>query len=305
MQLIFFGLPLAALLLAEDGHDIALAVLSPIPAAGQRRLQRRIGADRVLPATELGAGLDAAVERRLAVLAPDLIVSWYWTRLLPERWLRVARLGGVGVHPSLLPRHRGPNPFFWTIDLGDEVTGVTVHRLARDYDAGAILDQERMLVGERDGWQLARALDRPSLAALRRTVARLSRGEPLAEYAQNDSEATWAPEPTGELLHADFRWQTERVLRRIRALSPVPGLAVEIEGQPLFITRAEATRHVILALEPGEAAVEDDPPLLSIRTGDGAIAVKNAVAGEGGQLSAGRELESSVIALLVRGGRSV
>jgi methionyl-tRNA formyltransferase len=305
MKLLFFGLPLAALLLAEDGHDIALAVLSPIPASGKRRLRRHIGAERVLSAAELGAGLDAAVERRLGLLAPDLIVSWYWTRRLPERWLRTARLGGIGVHPSLLPRHRGPNPFFWTINLGDEETGVTVHRLARDYDTGAIVDQERMFVGERDGWQLARALDRPSLAALRRTVARLSRGEPLTERAQNDFEATWAPEPKGELLHVDFRWQTERVLRTIRALSPVPGLAVEIGGQPLFITRAEVTGHVIAALEPGEAAVIGEPPQLSIRTGDGAIAVKKAVAGEGGPLTAGRELESSAIALLVRGGRSV
>src|SRR5262245_20379290 len=93
----FFGLPLAACLLAEDGHDLGIAVLSPVDAPGRRRAIRRL--PRVLDAR--AAGFDAEVDRALRDLRPDLLVSWFWTRKLPERWIASARLGGIGAHPSL------------------------------------------------------------------------------------------------------------------------------------------------------------------------------------------------------------
>jgi methionyl-tRNA formyltransferase len=175
------------------------------------------------------------------------------------------------VHPSLLPRHRGPNPYFWAIDAGDPLTGVTAHRLEPDYDTGVLLGTRSIAVGERDAWQLARALDRPSLELLRETVARLARGEAGPEAAQDEALATWAPEPTGDALRVDFGWTTERVLRRLRALSPTPGLALEIAGIDLFVTRATEATSYVSALLPGEAQI--GPDALLLRTGDGAVQV--------------------------------
>ncbi len=278
----YFGLPLGALLLAGDGHRLSLCVLPPIEAPGRRRLLARAGA-RVLEAEALGDALTNAVDRALADDPPELIVSWFWTRKLPVRWLQSAALGAIGVHPSLLPRHRGPNPYFWTIDAGDAETGVSVHRLEAEYDTGEILLQRRVRVGERDAWQLARALDRPSLAALRDTVRRVARGEPLRGEAQDESAATSAPEPSGELLRADFRWTSERILRRIRALSPVPGLALSLADVAFFVTRAYASTSFVSALAPGEAQIAENRLLL--RTLDGAIAVERAVLEEGAEVS--------------------
>jgi len=223
------------------------------------------------------ASFDAQIEQALARAQPDLIVSWFWTRLLPAAWLNSAPLGGIGVHPSLLPRHRGPNPYFWNIDSGEAEAGVTLHTLAPEYDTGAILLQRAIPVGERNSWQLARALDRPSLALLREGVGRFARSHPLTPTAQDEQAATWAPEPTGRALFVDWSWPTTRILRRIRAISPVPGLAVEIGGRHFFVTRAEPARDFVHALEPGEAAVMGHPGgTLVIRTGDGAIAVERA-----------------------------
>src|SRR5690606_41502429 len=161
---------------------------------------------------------------------PDLLVSWFWTRRLSSTWLALPRRGALGVHPSLLPRHRGPDPYFWAIDSGDRETGVSVHLLEPEYDTGAVLDVERLEVGERTSWQLARALDRPSLRALRRVVAAYASGTPPPAVPQAEALARQAPEPTGDLLRVRWEWPTERVLRRIRALSPVPGLALELFG---------------------------------------------------------------------------
>lgn len=271
MKIGYFGLPLGALLLLGDGHDLGPVVLSPVEAPGRRRL-RALHPD-LLDAGADEAGFDARVERALVRARPDLIVSWFWTRKLPPSWLEQPRLGAIGVHPSLLPRHRGPNPYFWSIDCGDEEAGVTVHRLGADYDTGAMLGSRRLRVGTRNAWQLARALDRPSLGLLRETVARLARGETLAESSQDEGAATWAPEPSGSQLKADFGWTTERVLRRIRALSPTPGLALEIEGTPLMVTGAERASDVVAALLPGEAHIGH---ALTLRTADGAVRVTRA-----------------------------
>src|SRR5512142_1856787 len=99
MKLAYFGLPLGALLLLRDGWQVELAVLSPVDAPGRRRLERQLGADRIVDALELGPALDAEIERRLDAATPDLLVSWYWTRRLPAKWLARPRLGAIGVHP--------------------------------------------------------------------------------------------------------------------------------------------------------------------------------------------------------------
>jgi len=300
VKIAFFGLPLAALLLHADGHAIELAVLSPIDAPGRRRLRRTLGDASVVDALAHQKRLDARVDNMLSARDFDVLVSWFWTRKLPLRWLQKGRHRPMGVHPSLLPRHRGPNPFFWAIDSGDERTGVSVHVLEAEYDTGDVLARRELTVGERNAWQLARALDRPSLSLLRDVVARLARGETLVAEPQDEAQASWAREPDAELLRVDFGWTTERVLRRVRALSPVPGLALELEGQSFFVTGAERATHYPTALAAGEAAaVGSARDELVIRTGDGAIRVKSAVAGVSGGLPEGTSLPVSALAELV------
>ena len=162
MKIAYFGLPLGALLLAADGISLGPIVLSPVEAPGRRRLSSLF--PELLDASAESPRLEEEVEAALARERPQLLVSWFWTRKLPGKWLRAPALGAIGVHPSLLPRHRGPNPYFWSIERGNELTGVTVHRLSEEYDVGPMLGSLALPVGERDAWQLARALDRPSLS---------------------------------------------------------------------------------------------------------------------------------------------
>jgi methionyl-tRNA formyltransferase len=274
IRIAYFGLPLAALLLSFDGFEPAFAVLSPVDAPGRRRLRRMLG-DRVIEAKQAPPKeFDRIVRDRLEASSVDLIVSWYWTRRMPADWLSVPRLGAVGAHPSILPRHRGPDPFFWAIDSGDEATGVSIHRLTERYDEGAVLYSEVLPIGDLDAWALARALDRPSLRLIRRAVADIARGEAPVAMPQDESKATWAPAPDGDLLRADFGQPTERVLRRIRALAPDPGVAIEIRGVRFTINKAERAREFPAALEPGEAAVAEYGVV--VRTMDGAVRVTHA-----------------------------
>ncbi len=148
MKIGYFGLPLGAHLLLRDGHELDPCVLSPLPAPGRRRVAARVPTGTLIdalgaPKKELNQRIAAALERA----RPELIVSWFWTRLLPAAWLNATRYGGIGVHPSLLPRHRGPNPYFWSIDCGDLEAGVTLHTLAPEYDTGTLLLQRAIPVG--------------------------------------------------------------------------------------------------------------------------------------------------------------
>src|SRR6185503_10678291 len=139
---------------------------------------------------------------------------------------------------------------------------------------------------------------------------RFASGERVAREPQDARLVTLAPEPSGKLLRVDWRWPSQRILRRIRALSPVPGLALEIEGIRAFVTRARMAPAFPAALEPGEAAVVGSPaPRLVIRTGDSAIELERAVLGfseEGPRFAAlssalgpGQELEGRDLARLV------
>jgi methionyl-tRNA formyltransferase len=291
IRIAFFGLPLAALLLLRDGHDIPLACLSRPGWAGTRRLTRRLGPGAVLPKPDVTR--DAFVDR-VRDAKPDLVVSWFWTTRIPGRLLACAGHGGMGVHPSLLPRHRGPDPYYWTLASGDEQTGVTAHALDEEYDTGAILAQRRVHVDPAwDSWTLARKLDRPSLALLREVVMAFARGEPPKAVPQDESRATAAPSPTDEDLTVRWSEPSAVVVRRVRAASPWPGALSDIGDVPLVLTRVRETEDYPRALAPGEAVVRPDG-IAVVRTGSSAV-----------ELLAGRDeddqpLGAAALALLFR-----
>ena len=267
MRVAFFGLPLAALALVADGHELVWAGLEPRPGAlGTRRLVRRIGAERVQLVTNAE---DRRVLEQVRAARPDLIASWFFTKKLPASLLRLAP--SFGVHPSLLPRHRGPDPSFWAIDAGDETTGVTAHVLEEAYDTGAILAQRSLRIDPMwDSWRLARALDRPSLALFREVTRSFAAGHPPQARPQDDAKATAAPEPTDEDLAVSWSAPAARIERRVRAAAPWPGAWTEIGESIVTLVRVRATNVFPRALAPGEAAVRPDGVAV-VRAEDGAV----------------------------------
>jgi methionyl-tRNA formyltransferase len=264
VRIAFFGLPLAALLLARDGHEIAYAGF--IHGPGERRLTRRVARGRTHLTPDLSS---AAAIARVRDARPELVVSWFWVKRLPPSVLALAP--AVGVHPSLLPRHRGPDPYFWAIDAGDVVTGVTAHRLDEEYDTGAILGQRTLRMDPRwNAWKLARALDRPSLALLREVVRAYAEGHPPPAVPQDEAAATEAPRPSDEDLAVRWSWPAERIERRVRAAAPWPGAWTEIGDAIVVLVRVRATNDYPRTLAPGEAAVRDDG-IAVVRAADGAV----------------------------------
>src|SRR6188768_4413802 len=121
-----------------------------------------------LAATASAAGIEVVVQAnpKLVVaseIAPDtdLIITAHSHARIGKDALAAAKLGGIGYHPSLLPRHRGLAAIEWTIKEGDPIAGGTIYHLAERMDAGAIAAQDWVFVkkGEtaRELWERALA----------------------------------------------------------------------------------------------------------------------------------------------------
>ena len=83
----------------------------------------------------------AACHAALQAARPDVVLSFHFDQIFTLETLALAPLGGVNIHPSLLPRHRGPIPTFWALQEGPGATGISIHRIAARIDAGDVLAQ--------------------------------------------------------------------------------------------------------------------------------------------------------------------
>jgi methionyl-tRNA formyltransferase len=155
-----------------------------------------------LAAAAKAAGIAVTVQKdpkhvRADEIAPgsDLIVTAHSHARVDREALAVARLGGIGYHPSLLPRHRGIAAVEWTIKEGDPIAGGTIYHLADRMDAGAIALQDWRFVkkGEtaRELWE--RALAPLGLELIARIVAEVKRTGTLPAMPQDEQFATAAP----------------------------------------------------------------------------------------------------------------
>ena len=125
----------------------------------------------------------------------DLIVAAHTHARVSNEALARSRLGGVGYHPSLLPRHRGIAAVEWTILEGDPIAGGSVYHLADGWDAGAIAAQDWCFVakgeGARELWE--RALAPMGLRLLAGVVRDAGRTGKLPTHTQDERYATRAP----------------------------------------------------------------------------------------------------------------
>lgn len=164
----------------------------------------------------------------LAAYDPDIVLVYGFNWKLPRGTLDVPRFGALNIHPSPLPKYRGPSPIPWGIRNGDPYMGLTVHRMTERIDAGPVLAQVADIpipddVTPEGVWELqaavlpgllATALDRASAGdpgtprdedAVVLAVPRERRSGRLAERTRGSGQ----PEQPDER-----RWNADRVRRR-------------------------------------------------------------------------------------------
>jgi methionyl-tRNA formyltransferase len=176
-----------------------------------------------LPGVEVVIAPDTAtVEPIVRSLRPDLMVSWAFPWRISPGALEVPGRGSINYHPSLLPRHRGPNPVAWTIRMGDSHYGVTWHRLDPEFDAGPILAQGSIPVNADDtNFDVIIRMSAMGLRMLPGVFERLAAGDP--GDPQSSEGATEAGPFGDDYATIDWSMPASFVHNQVRAWSFTPG----------------------------------------------------------------------------------
>lgn len=156
----------------------------------------------------------AALER----VEPDILLLACLPHVVSRATRRTARLGALNLHPSALPRFRGPNPVFWQLRAGIARAGVTVHVATDNVDAGPIVVQRSIEVRPGIGARaLTEALVRCGVRALVKVLPGIERRIRGAR-PQDESAATREPRPRIEDYRLDSSWTAERAFRFIEGV---------------------------------------------------------------------------------------
>jgi methionyl-tRNA formyltransferase len=255
-------------------------VLGHTDAPGARRV-RKLRGSLLLEQPDLA---DEGVQRAILAVGADAALSWFYPKQIPRALLDAFARGAFGTHPSLLPRWRGPDPYFWAIYAGDRETGVSLHRLEAAYDTGAVIAQETLAIDPREhSYRLAKRLDRPALRLMLQCARRLCAGEALPGEPQDPAQVTLAPKPAPELLQVAWGEPAAQIVRLVRAAAPYPGASCELGTTVVDLLEAEVyPRDLPRALEPRDAVWT--PAGLVVRAGDRGLLVKRVRTEDDGEL---------------------
>lgn len=268
MKILYAGSPLASALVfknlvdfvrSDEGKKLGLeiaGVLTNVPSARGRK-KDLIPTEVAVCARENGIAvlefehLTAEARQAVLPLEPDVLVSFDYGRIFGPKFLELFPLGGVNLHPSALPKHRGCTPVPATILAGEKQLGVTVQKIALKTDEGDILAQDFIdLDGRETTFSLMEGFGAESPVVKKGTELLLfalknyAAGNFDAKPQQGESDYTPFIKKEDGLI--DWSRSALEIDRQIRAYTP----------WPLCFTGCRGTRLTILKAEPGAAAAE-------------------------------------------------
>jgi methionyl-tRNA formyltransferase len=273
VKLVFFGSTDFSLPIVQKIHDefevLAIVVSKPKPKGrGLKRAFPQIA--RWAESVGLKVYLpedpnSSSFIDELKALVPDLYVLSAYGYILSREVLDVARLGGVNIHPSLLPKYRGAAPIQRAIMAGEEKTGVTIFLMDEKIDHGAVLAQQWIPIEKDDTYgSLSDRLAKLGADMIVETIRTLEAGE--YHSVKQEGEVTYAPKVKKDEMKINWQQEAMTVYNHIRALSPLPGARTHFRDKELIITLAQLGDK---SLTPGALLVDNRK--LYVGAGDGSL----------------------------------
>jgi methionyl-tRNA formyltransferase len=233
--------------------------LAPAPTPVAQAAAEHFPAVPILAPERLGPAEREAV----AALQPDLLAVFAYGRIFGPKFLGLFPRGGVNVHPSLLPRWRGPSPIQYAILARDAETGVCVQRLALRLDSGDILGRQRLALNGREtagglsDWAAGAGAD-----LLGAVLSLIAEGRESAE-PQDEGLATWSRQMSKDDGLVDWSRSALEIDAMIRAYTPWPGAFTLFHGERLGLLEA-----VPYTIEQGSAASAGDASVGDVSVSD-------------------------------------
>ena len=281
LRVVFLGTPAFAVPslegLVASSHAVVGVITQPDRprGRGQRVRDAEVKAAAIhhgLPVIQPDALRDPEVESRLRAWAPDLGIVAAYGKLIPDALLELPRLGMINVHASLLPRHRGAAPIHRAVMAGDSKTGVTIMRVIRELDAGAMLARiERAIDPHETALDVERALAILGSDILLTVVDHLAAGT-SREVAQDAVYASYARRLTRDEGRIDWSRPAATIHDQVRGLHPWPHASTTLAGRRLIVRRTRVIADDARA-RPG-TVTSAHKGYLEVATGSGTIAVE-------------------------------
>ena len=284
-----FAEPAFQALLASS-HEVVCVVTQPPPKkiGSERGSTRQIGVGVHVLALRAGVPVwrpdsinTPEAVTQLASYKADLLVVAAYGQILKPAALETARLGGINLHASLLPRHRGAAPVAWSILAGDTETGVSVLRMTPALDAGDLVAVAKTPIGpeETAGDLEFRLADIAAKTGIE-VVDRMAAG-PVSGIVQDQSLVTRAPKLKKEMGDLDWSMPAAKLARVVRAMQPWPTAFThwvrQADGKPplrLLVTKVKALPSESHQSNPGELLPPPaDFSCMRIATGEGVLEI--------------------------------
>jgi methionyl-tRNA formyltransferase len=289
MRILFAGTPRIAIPSLEriaKNHEVCavLTIKDRLVGRGKKTEQSPVktkAEELGLPIIE-AERMDDRVHAAVRSLTPDLIVVVALGRIFRKNFLDLFPRGGINLHPSLLPKYRGPSPVTAAIVGGDTETGVTIQRLALKVDTGDILAQTRVaLTGEETTGSLSERLALLGAELLEGVISRLEKGG-IEGTPQNEGEASYCRLVRKDDGKIDWTLTACEIERRVRAYDPWPRAATAWEGRSLLVLKSRVYTgtlgscglHAKADAAPGTVLARDPEWGILVQTGGGILAVE-------------------------------
>ena len=265
MRIVFMGTPAFAARsfqrLIDEGYEIPLAVTQPDRKGNRNKLilseVKQLAIDNgIETAQPLRIRKDEELIKKLAEIAPDMIVVAAFGQILPKSVLDIPRLGCINVHGSLLPKLRGASPMHAAILEGMDESGVTIMKMAEGLDTGDMISKVSCDIRGKDITEVTEILAEAGARLLAETIPSIEDGTAVYE-AQDDDEATYSGLIKKTDGFTDFNEAADVIERKIRAYKEWPACYSYLEGQQVKFYKAEALMDETPGGVPGAVSAMD------------------------------------------------
>jgi methionyl-tRNA formyltransferase len=221
---------------------------------------------------------DSAAREQISAFNFDLLISFAFVRLFGPKFLALFPLGGINIHPSLLPKYRGPSPIQAAILNRDNVTGITIQYLAKEMDCGDILASEQLqLTGMETAGSLSGIVSQRAAFLLPEALKKIVEGG--KGRAQDESKVSYCSLISRDDGLIDWRKSALEIEAKIRAFTPWPLCRTIHNRRELFILKADIFNGDYFSeaggkeVIPGQVLGMDKQNGILIQTGDGILSV--------------------------------